>query len=153
MPRAFSLIANPARNDLWPDDFYWTFRPTLSVLESLPEAAVTRILKLPACVPLTGGCTTALLHAGSSTSENNIHPSSVMPMIRRRRWPLNPRLTTARPGNASQVARKNRLKKIVVGITIGRTVVVMFMVMVAPLVLCNATELCGLKLHCVPVSP
>src|SRR5579859_5853653 len=110
------------------------------------------MVKLPAWVPLTGGCTTALLHAGSSTSENNIQPSSVIPMIRRRRWPLNPRLTTASPGNASQVAKKNRPNRIVVGITIGRTVVVMFMVMVAPLVLCNATELCGLKLQAAPVG-
>ena len=63
-----------------------------------------------------------------------------------------PRLSTINPGNASQAAKKYRLNMIVVGMTIGRTVVVMFMVTVAPLVLCKATELCGLKLHCVPVG-
>ena len=49
-------------------------------------------------------------------------------------------------------AKKRGEKKTAAGVTIGRAVVTMLRVTLAPLVLCNAVELAGAKLHVVALG-
>lgn len=111
---------------------------------------MTVIVKLPAGVPLAGGCVAEWLHAGMNKSSARTMPSMPIAILRRR--PLRrPKPKNANPGIASQIAYNCRRNRLAAGVTIGRGVVVRLSNDVTPLVL---TSLAGLfeKLHAAPAG-
>lgn len=110
------------------------------LFESLPDVAVTTTWVFPGGVPLTGVGIPVLPQDGKNTSiPNRVNIISVPAILRRR----DPPTTNANPGIARPSPTNNRGNRRNAGVGVGRAVVVMVSVTVAPLAPCNGTEFDG----------